>query len=144
MRSQSTEILSSVAWGHIYFCDTARNRMCLLNPTLASLTQYCCSLQQWWEEIQEQRRKRKEKSCVIVNWGHILVPNYTWHIILAFFPVFNSSVCILTVAKACWLSWSTGECWFQANLRCICLEDCPGYKSRLTPAEFVQSQSGYQ
>lgn len=24
MRSQSTEILSSVAWGHIYFCDTAR------------------------------------------------------------------------------------------------------------------------
>jgi len=37
-----------------------------------------------------------------------------------------------------------GPAVVQANLGCICLEGCPGYKSRLAPVEFVQSQSGYQ
>lgn len=88
-----------IAWGHIYFCDTARNRMCLLNPTPASLTQYCCSLLQWWEEIQAQGRKKNEKACRKVNWGHILVLKYTWQIILAFFLLFSLAVCVYLLLK---------------------------------------------
>lgn len=66
--SQSPEMLNSVAWGHISFCDTARNRMCFLSPAPASWTCYRCSFQQRWEGIQEQRRRREEKSDGKVSW----------------------------------------------------------------------------
>lgn len=92
---------------HIFLWHS-RERMCLLNPKPASLTHYCCFLQQWWEEMQEQGRKRKDKSYGKVNWGHTLVPNYTrshW-----LFLLFSTAVCVPTATKARWLSWSTGEC----------------------------------
>lgn len=37
-----------------------------------------------------------------------------YQIALAFCPVFSSSVCTYC-CKAPWLSWSTGECWFQGK-----------------------------
>lgn len=150
-KSEHRNTMFNCLGSHIFLWNIilhSQERMCLLNPMPASLTRICCSLQQWWEEIQEQGRKKKKKSYGKVNWGHTLVPDYTRSHWLFF--LFSAAVCVPTAAKAHWLSWSTGECQFQGNLwsrqtsRCICLEGCPAHKSRPTPAEFVQSQSGYQ
>lgn len=107
--SQSTEMLNSVAWGHISFCDTARNRMCFLSPAPASWTCYRCSFQQGYRSREGKGRKNQMAKSA----GKKLVPKYTWQIMLAFFPAFGGCVCTPAVAKAQCLSWSTGGCFFS-------------------------------
>lgn len=92
-----------------------------------------------WAEWKGRKNQMVETTGNI-HWFQNIPDRSCW----LFFLVFKSCACTPTVATACCLIWSTGECCFQGQLCCICMEGWPCYKSRLTPPEFVESWSGYQ